>query len=202
MLISFNIFWSLVAAAAIHLGAANKTISTRDVTESQLGGIAVTPRRRTLETAWVSNNTPKRKEENMSDIMDGIFVIEQPDYKPTVGEKTGKFIDMKWDLTPKKNVPRKDLILTVELDEKDEVGNHVKVEQTFNMLHRGRGTTEFKKQMSKWLGRDLTPVELAGFQKAFVLNKPVIVNYKLNRFKAVAFDGYLPVTPTEPTTAA
>jgi hypothetical protein len=130
----------------------------------------------------------------MSNNIDETFVIEEPEYKPTVGPKIGKFIDMRWNITPKKNAaPRKDLILAVELDEKDEAGSNVKVEHTFNMLPRGRGTSEFKKQMSSWLGRELTSKERAGLQKAFVVNKPVVVNYQLNRFKAVAFDGYLPV---------
>jgi hypothetical protein len=129
-----------------------------------------------------------------NDNNDNAFVLEPLVYEPTVGEKPGKFIAMDWDTVPKKNGdPVKDLFLIAELEEKDELGQPVQVKQSFNMLPRGRGLSDYKKQMTSFLGKPLTRLQLA--QKpdpALVVGKPVIVVYKMDHLDHVVFDMYLP----------
>lgn len=133
---------------------------------------------------------------------DNTFVLEPLVYEPTEGPKTGKFIDMRWDCELKKNgTQTKDMVLVVELEEKDELGQTVKVEQPFNMLPNGRGLSAFKKQMQSFFGKPLTKVQLAGLKKEIVVGKPVIVNYRKNHLGRVGFDSYLPANTRESVTA-
>jgi hypothetical protein len=138
---------------------------------------------------------------NISD--DSTFVIEPVTYEPTVGPKPGRFVDMSWDTTPKKNdAPPKDLVLVVELEEKDDSGSAFQIKQAFNMLPGGRGKAEFKKQMNSWREKPLTPGELAKLKKEIVVGKPVIVNYKTDHLSHIVFDKYLPAKAAQPITAA
>ncbi|MGD0816458.1 MAG: hypothetical protein ABSA83_22945 [Verrucomicrobiota bacterium] len=133
---------------------------------------------------------------------DSVFVIEQLKYQATVGGKAGRFVDMVWDTEPMKNgAPRKELVLGVELEERDDSGQPFQVRQAFNFLPRGRGKTEFKKQMESFFGAPLTPAQLAGFSKASIVGKPVIVNYKTDHLGHVVFDKFTPVMPTQPPAA-
>ena len=134
---------------------------------------------------------------------DNEFILEPLVYKPTEGEKPGKFIAMDWNTVPKPNGdPVKDLYLITELEEKNELGQPVQVKQVFNMLPRGRGLSAFKKQMKFFLERPLTPLELAKkLDPALVVGKPVIVVYNKDHLNHVVFDKYLPVKPTQSAAA-
>jgi len=124
------------------------------------------------------------------------FVIEPLAYQPTLGEKPGRFIDMQWDTTPRKNnAQRRDLVLIVELNEN---GEHFKVPFHFNFLPRGRGKTEFKDQMESFFGNPLTPNQLAGLKKDVIVHKSVIVRYTPHPRGGVEFDKFLPVPPAQP----
>lgn len=134
---------------------------------------------------------------------DDTFVIEPLVYQPTVGAEQGRFIDMRWETEPSKNGdPRKDLVLVVELEKKDDTGQPFQVPHAFNMLPRGRGKAEFKKQMESFLETPLTPAQLAGFKKDMIIGKQVTINYKEDHLEHVVFDRYTPAKPTEPTAAA
>jgi len=142
------------------------------------------------------------KAQTNGNINDNAFVLEPLVYEPTVGTKTGKFTDMRWDCEPKKNgAQKKDLVLVAELEEQDELGEPVKVEQTFNMLPNGRGLSAFKTKMESFFGNPLTRVQLAGFKKDNVVGKPVIVRFTKNHLGRVVFDTYLPANTKESVTA-
>jgi len=148
-----------------------------------------------------NENLSNEKGENiyMTVDMDNTFVIEPLVYTPTVGGKPGRFIDLRWDETTKKNgAPRKDLLTVVELEEKDDSGQPFQVTQAFNMLARGRGKAEFKKQLESFLGTPLSPAQLAAFKKEWIVGKAVLVNYKTDHLGHVVFDKYTPVKATEP----
>jgi len=130
---------------------------------------------------------------------DGAFILEPLAYVPTVGQKPGKFIDMRWDLEPRKDGgARKFLVLVVELDEKDALGQPVQVPQSFNMLSGGRGLSALKNQMGSFLGAPLTPLQLAKLTPATVVGKPVIVVYKTDHLGHIVFEKYLPGNVTKP----
>jgi hypothetical protein len=138
------------------------------------------------------NNSPASNHE------DATFVIEPLSYTATVGGKLGRFTDMEWVTTLKPNgSPRQDLIITEELEELDANGKPITVSQSFNFLPRGRGRSEFKKQMESYFGTPLTPAQLAGFSKSTIVGKAVIVNYNENHLGHVIFDSYLPVRQAE-----
>lgn len=140
---------------------------------------------------------------NNNNNSENAFVLEPLVYQPTVGEKPGKFISMDWNVAPKPNGdPVKELILVAELEEKNELGQLVQVPQKFNMLPRGRGLSEYKKQMHSFLGKPLTRLQLA--QKpdpSLVVGKPVVVVYKMDHLNHVVFDKYLPAATTQPKVA-
>lgn len=140
---------------------------------------------------------------NITTLNNDTFILEPLVYEPTVGEKPGKFITMDWDIAPKPNGdPVKDLFLVTELEEKNELGQPVQVTQKFNMLPRGRGLSEYKKQMQSFLGQPLTRLQLA--QKpdpALVVGKPVVVVYKMDHLNHVVFDKYIPAVTTQPKAA-
>jgi hypothetical protein len=134
----------------------------------------------------------------MSQNIEETFVIEPLTYEPTVGAKVGRFIDMRWETDPNRNgTPRKDLVLVTELV--DDSGQTVQVPRAFNMLPRGRGKSDFKKQMESFLETPLTKAQLAGLKKTMVVGKPVIMNYKKDHLGHVVFDKFAPVklTPSE-----
>jgi len=138
----------------------------------------------------------------MNTNMDETFVIEPLVYVPTVGAKPGRFIDMRWEAEARQNGdPRKDLVLVVELEEKDASGQPFRVPHAFNMLPRGRGKSDFKKQMESFFEKPLTPAQLAGLKKSIIVGQPVIVNYKKDHLDHVVFDRYAPVKPTPPVAA-
>jgi hypothetical protein len=126
-----------------------------------------------------------------SDDKDVIFVIEPLAYEATVGLKPGRFTDMRWNEAPEKNgAPRRDLVLEAALEEKDGSGKPITIAQSFNFLPRGRGKSDFKRQMESYFGKPLTPVQLAGLSKDLLVGKPVVVNYKQNHLGRVVFDKY------------
>jgi len=136
-------------------------------------------------------------------IDDKDLILEPLVYQPTEGSKPGKFTAMRWDLEPKKNGdPRKDLVLVVELEEKDELGQPIQIEHTFNMLPNGRGVAQYKSQMESFLTKPLTRLQLA--QKpdpALVVGKQVNVVYKKNHLNHIVFDKYLPAVAPQPVAA-
>jgi hypothetical protein len=134
---------------------------------------------------------------------DNDLILEPLVYEPTVGEKPGKFIELGWDLEPKPNGTLvKDLFLKVELEEKDELGQPVQVTQRFNMLPRGRGLSDYKKQMESFLGRPLTRLELAQKpDRSLVVGKPVVVVYKVDHLNHVVFEKYQPRNVQQPAAA-
>jgi hypothetical protein len=129
-------------------------------------------------------------------VNDDTFEIEALAFVPTVGEKPGKFVDMRWDTNPyKSGAPRKDLVLESEMD--DGHGQLVRFPRAFNMLPRGRGKSDFKKQMESFLGQPLTKQQLAGLKRNIVVGKPVILKFKKDHLDHVVFDRYLPVKQIE-----
>ncbi|MGD1086919.1 MAG: hypothetical protein ABSA47_19460 [Verrucomicrobiota bacterium] len=133
---------------------------------------------------------------------DDTFVIQPLVYQPTAGLKPGRFVDMRLETEPASNGdPRNDLCLVTQLEEKDDNGQPYQVTHRFNLLPRGRGKSEFKKQMESFLETPLTPAQLAGFSKTLVLNKPVVVVYEKNHLGRVVFDRYAPVKQTAPVAA-
>jgi hypothetical protein len=136
--------------------------------------------------------------------IDNELILEPLVYEPTVGDKPGTFIDMGWDLVPKKNGdPVKDLFLVTELEEKNELGQPVQVRQSFNMLPGGRGLSAYKRQMESFLGKPLTRLQLAQKpDRALVVGKRVIIVYKTDHLGHVVFDKYLPGKAAQPVAAA
>ena len=128
------------------------------------------------------------------------FVIEPLAFRPTIGEHHGRFVDMHWDDSPKKNnAPRHDLVLVTELQ--DENGQPVPVPHRFNCLPRGRGKSEFVKQMKSFFGQSLTAMQLAGLKKDLIVGKPVIVSYKQGPRGGIEFDKYLPAQTAQDVAA-
>jgi hypothetical protein len=197
---SFNIFLLLVATAAPSLCAALETISTTDTTEFTVGGLVVTRIVALQIMRDKKTNAARKKVKNMIDNSTDSFVIEPLVYQPTVGGKPGRFVDMGWYTTPKANgSPRKELVLEVELEEKDDGGQPIKVAQSFNFLPRGRGKSDFVKQMASYFGTPLTPTQLAGLKKDLLVGKPVVVHYTTNHLGHVVFDKYTaPGKPAQP----
>jgi hypothetical protein len=136
----------------------------------------------------------------MSNNSEDIFVIEPLTYEPTVGAKVGRFVDMRWDTKFEENGDpvKKDLVLVTELV--DDNGQTVLVPRAFNMLPRGRGKSDFKKQMESFLETPLTKAQLAGLKKVMVVGKPVILNYRKDHLGHVVFDKYTPVKPPQQVT--
>ncbi len=146
-----------------------------------------------------NNSTTGTNSSNLNAIK---FVLEPLAFVPTKGDKPGKFIGMRLDTEPYKNgSPRKDLVLVVELEENNELGESVQVEQAFNLLPGGRGSSAFKKQMHSFFGQPLTAIQLAGLSAELVVGKSVTVRYKENHLGHVVFDAYLPAATTQPATA-
>lgn len=135
---------------------------------------------------------------------DDAFILEPLPYQPTVGPKPGEFIDVYRNTAPKNNgAPCNDLIIATKLDERDALGQPIVVLKTMNMLPRGRGAAEFKTQMESFLGKPLTPLQLAKplvpLAKKLLVGQRVIVNYKTDHLGHVVFDSFTPETKNVPT---
>jgi hypothetical protein len=131
---------------------------------------------------------------NNTEIKDEVFVIEELQFKPEAKAYPGRFTQMRWDQEPKKDgTPVKDLVLVTELEQKFESGQPIHIEHRFNMLPKGRGKAEFKKQMGSWRGgQAMTDQELAGLKKSTVVGKPVVTVYKVDHLGHTVFDRFNP----------
>jgi hypothetical protein len=183
---------------AVLISGTARTISARYATgPSPVVGSAVTGVvvMQSAQAIYASGKEEKAMDKNTA-TNDETFEIEALTFVPAEGEKPGKFVDMRWDTNPYKNgAPRKDLVLETELD--DGNGQLVRYARAFNMLPRGRGRSDFKKQMESFLEQPLTKPQLAGLRKAIVVGKPVILKFKKDHLDHVVFDRYLPVKPVE-----
>ena len=122
-----------------------------------------------------------------------IMPLQPKKVKLEAGEYPGRFANVRLDDQPKRdNSPRKDLVITVQLD-KQEDGQPVMVDHVFNLLPRKRGVSHFKNSLKSYLKHELSAQELAGFNQNTVLNKPVVCKYEKNKLgNAVVFVTYLP----------
>ena len=110
----------------------------------------------------------------------------------------GRFISKAWDTEAKDGQPCRDLVVQVALDEKNALDQPFVIERRYNMLRRGRGIHDFSEEMKSYLGRELTPVELAQQNRIVLDGQPVRVAYKHGRGKGATFDTFLPVETTPP----
>lgn len=136
--------------------------------------------------------------QNDSDTLE-IMALEPGKTKVDAGTYTGVWGNLEINTTARRDgSERKDLIATVKVTN-PEAGQPAELMQVFNLLRGKRGKAHFKKAVSSWLERDLTDEELSRFNKATVLNKPVICVYKTNQLgNGVVFDTYLPVKTDGP----
>ena len=129
-------------------------------------------------------------------------------FEPKPTTYLGRFISKTWDIQEKNGKACRDLVVKVALDEKNELGESVVVERRYNMLPRGRGVSDFKKDMASYLGYrvdktvDEFPPKLLANQALLQLDgRPVRVAYKAGRGKHASHDRFLPVE-TEPAAPA
>lgn len=178
--------------------ASNHTFSTGGVT-APWPAVSAVAHVVALQTIWSSITSTGEEDNNINNNNNDTFMIEPLVFEPTVGAEPGRFIDMAWDETPKKNgAPRKDLVFVVELEKKDDSGQPFQVRHALNMLPKGRGKGDFKKLMEGFFETPLTPVQLASFSKALIVGQPVMVNYKQDHLGHVVFDKYTPVKAAQP----
>ena len=142
-------------------------------------------------------------------------VLVPLEFKPEAKSYTGTFISKTWDKEEKDGkLIRKDLVIKVALEKKNELGQPVVVERRYNMGSRGRGISDFKKDMAGFLGYrvdktvDEFPPKLLANQSLILLDgKPVNISYKTSKRGYVEFDSFkpvetAPVAPTAPAVAA
>jgi len=149
---------------------------------------------------------------NNATINTNLDVLRPLEFKPQPINYKGTFISKTWDIQEKEGKTTvKDLVVKVALEEKNELDQPIVVERRYNMLTRGRGVSDFKKDMASYLGYkvdknvDEFPAKLLANQSLIQLDgKPVIVVYKSGRGKHASHDRFLPVetAPAAPAATA
>ena len=133
-------------------------------------------------------------------------VLRPLEFKPGVKNYSGTFLSKAWDTEVKDGkLVKKDLVVKVELEEKNELKVQFVIERRYNMLPRGRGICDFKADMASYLGFKIDKdKKIDEFPKRFLANqslveldgKKVIVAYKKGRGNVGSFDRFLPVNTT------
>ena len=137
-------------------------------------------------------------------------VLRPLEFTPKPVSYKGTFVSKTWDTEAKSGKPCRDLVVKVALEEKNELEQPFVVERRYNMLPRGRGVSDFKKDMAGYLGyrvdktMDEFPPKLLANQSLIVLDgKPVTITYKKNEKRGfIEFDSFKPIEETAQPTAA
>ena len=152
-----------------------------------------------------TNNNPNG---NVNSTPTDLDILRPLEFAPQPASYKGTFVSKTWDTEAKNDKPCRDLVVKVALEEKNELDQQVVIERRYNMLPRGRGVSDFKKDMANYLGYrvdktvDQFPPRLLANQSLIVLEgKPVTVVYKAGRGKNASFDKFLPIETTPATQA-
>ena len=137
-------------------------------------------------------------------------VLRPLEFKPDAKTYKGRFVTKTWDAESKDGkLIKRDLVIKVALEEKNELGQPTVVERRYNMLPRARGVSDFKKDMASYLRIKLDD-KGNGFPDRYLANqaliqldgKPVLVAYAKGRGKHASHDRFLPWEDAPATPAA
>ena len=133
-------------------------------------------------------------------------VLVPLEFKPEAKNYPGTFLSKDWDAELKDGkLIKQDLVVKVQLEEKNKLQEHFVIERRYNMLPRGRGICDFKADMASYLGYKIDKdKKIDEFPEIFLAKqtlieldgKKVIVAYKKGRGKSASYDRFLPVKPT------